>query len=454
MQSQIPRSNFTSSLFHRRSRTKTPSAAAKTLHAHLLRIHLLPHAAVDPKVLLLRPHPCDVSRWNSLLSALARHGFCSPTLRTFAIVNSLGLPPDSYSFCTVLTVSFSSKAADLGRQIHARAFRSGWISSIFVSGALIDCYARSLATGDASQLFDEMAVRNTVCVNSLLSGYVESQRWEEGLFLFRRMPELELDPDGFTLSAILRICADAPAVSLGLQVHAYLCRRSGLVSEDAFLTSSLLDMYGKCGLVGKARFVFELAGQEAMRDIVLWTSMLNAYGRNGQFAEVVETYENMLSLEIEPDEIALLAVLSACNHSGDVIKGLYYFESMWRVHKMVPGPEHYGCVVDMLCRVGNLPMAWKFANEMMLEKDYNGCSNLGVSVWGALLSACRDSGNIEIGQFAAKMALELDPNNAGIYAELSNLYASVGLWDKIGELREVMKVKGLRKDVGCSRLNA
>ncbi|CAL9189640.1 unnamed protein product [Musa hybrid cultivar] len=450
MRSQIPRTEIVLSL-RRGFRTQTHTAA-KILHAHLLRTHRLPHSDVHPKLLLLLRDPRDVSRWNSLLATLARHGSHSLVLRNFALVNRLGLPSDSYSFCTVLTVASSLKAACLGRQIHACALRSGWICSIFVCGALIDCYARSLAVEDASQLFDEMAVRNTVCVNSLLGGYVESRLWTEGLHLFRRMRELKLEPDGFTLSAILRICAEAPAISLGLQVHAHLLRRISIINEDVFTLSSLLEMYGKCGLVDNARLVFELAGQAKRRDVVLWTSMLNAYGRNGQFAEVVLTYEIMLTEGIKPDEIALLAVISACNHSGDVIKGLHYFESMYRVHNLVPGPEHYGCVVDMLCRVGNLKMAWKFTNEMILETEGDGDSNMGVSVWGALLSACLDSGNVEIGNFAAKRALELDPNNSGVYVEWSNLCARVGLWNEIGELRQLMKVKGLRKDTGCSRL--
>jgi pentatricopeptide repeat protein len=51
---------------------------------------------------------------------------------------------------------------------------------------------------------------------------------------------------------------------------------------------------------------------------------------------------------------------------------------------------------------------------------------------------------------AAQKALDLDPQNVGVYVMLSNLYAMFGMWDEIEQLRELMKERGLKKDVGCS----
>ncbi|XP_073012978.1 putative pentatricopeptide repeat-containing protein At3g49142 [Typha latifolia] len=363
----------------------------------------------------------------------------------------LALPLDSYALCTTLTLVSSSKSILLGKQIHAYASKSGWMSSIFVGGALIDLYGKSGDVYGAHQLFDEIPLKNTVCANALLMGYIESRHWVEGLSLVRKIHGLCLDADGFTISAILRICAELPAAAFGMQVHAYLIRK--IESEDAFVLSSLIEMYGKCGLAGKARLVFESAWSTVRKgDIILWTSMLNAYGRNGCLDDVIKAYEEMLAEGTRPDEIAVLAVLSACCHSGEFVKGLRYFELAMIDYRVVLGSEHYGCVVDMLCRAGELERAWKFANEMVLKKGSCGSSGLSVTVWGALLSACRLHGNADIGKLAAEKAIELDPGNVGIYIELSNLYARVGMWDELGKLREVMKEKQLEKHVGSSRL--
>jgi len=59
-------------------------------------------------------------------------------------------------------------------------------------------------------------------------------------------------------------------------------------------------------------------------------------------------------------------------------------------------------------------------------------------------------GDLDIGKLAAQRALELNPQNVGICIMLSNLYARFGMWEEIGDLRALIKTRGLRKDVGCS----
>jgi hypothetical protein len=62
----------------------------------------------------------------------------------------------------------------------------------------------------------------------------------------------------------------------------------------------------------------------------------------------------------------------------------------------------------------------------------DGCgSNINVSTWGALLSACRDCGNVGVGRIAVLKAIELEPINVGIYTGLSNLYVRASMWEKI-----------------------
>jgi pentatricopeptide repeat protein len=108
----------------------------------------------------------------------------------------------------------------------------------------------------------------------------------------------------------------------------------------------------------------------------------------------------------------------------------------------MPTTEHYGCVVNMLCRAGEVAKAWEIATQ-------DGCgSNISVSTWGALLNACRDCGNVGVGRMAALKAIELEPADVRIYTELSNLYVRAGLWEEIDQLRELMKEKGMEKDVG------
>lgn len=361
------------------------------------------------------------------------------------------VPLDTYALCGTLTASSKFKDVNFGKQIHAHVEKSGWSSSVFVGSALIHFYSKLLNVKDAALVFDEIPERNTVCANALLSGYCEVGLWVKAFELIRKMPLLKLKYDHFTLSAALRACTGLSSVEMGRQLHSYLLRTLPDIESDVFLQSALIEMYGKCGMVEKARQVFKLDGMDIRkkrsRDVVLWTSMLGVYGKNGHYKEVIDLYSEMLQEGIKPDGISFLTIISACGHTGQVDAGVKYFESMTNDFKLDPGPEHYSCLVDLLCRAGELNKAWELLNETCHHKGIGNCS---VSMWGALLSACVDSGNIELGKLAAQRALELDPQNAGICVMLSNVYARLGMWDEIGRLRVFINQRGLRKDVGCS----
>ncbi|MCL7025173.1 hypothetical protein MKW94_008863 [Papaver nudicaule] len=356
------------------------------------------------------------------------------------------IPFDNYTLCSSLAASSSIRTLNTGKQLHTHVMKLGWISNVYVGSSLVDFYVKLSIIDDAMKAFDEIPLKNIVCVNALLAGLADAKMWVQGLDLVHKLYTLGLDYDRFTLLGILRVCAGLSASELGKQVHAHLIRKNVDIEYDVFLQSSLIEMYGKCGLVEKAAYVFDLMGitrvGERNIDVVLWTSMLSCYGRNGQFKNVIRVYELMLTNEVTPDAVVFVAVISACRHTGNVNLGLKYFESMVHDFGLQPDYEHYSCVVDLLCKAGELEKAWKLVSVNN--------SRANVSVWGALLSACVDYGNVEMGKLAANRALELDSKNVGIYVLLSNLYANVGMWNEIEKLRELMEEKGLKKDVGHS----
>lgn len=436
----------------------------KSIHANLLRTGFFFFSSLLRKLILAyatRPGPDFISLsslfnslhktnpipWTSLVSSFSHLRLPFFALHCFSLMHRTGLPLDTYALCSALNASAAARALDFGKLVHTHVSKSGCLPSVYVGSALIDVYVKSCTFDDAAKVFDEMPVRNTVCANALLLGYAEGKRWMDAVLLLRSMPVLRLEPDGYTLSAALRACTGLSAVELGRQVHAYGIRRIENLGSDVYLQSSLIEMYGRCGLVDNARNVFDL-GAEMSTDIVLWTSMLGAYGRNGMFEDVIEFYDEMLIQGMKPDEVVFVTLLTACSHTGHVSRGLEYFNSMVRDFAMSPWYEHYSCVVDMLCRAGELEKAWEMVNEMCCSRSSDSSST--VSSWGALLNACKDYGNVEMGRKAAQRALELDPENVGLYVVLSNLYAGAGMWDEIEELREVMKDRGLKKPVGCS----
>lgn len=59
-------------------------------------------------------------------------------------------------------------------------------------------------------------------------------------------------------------------------------------------------------------------------------------------------------------------------------------------------------------------------------------------------------GNVELAEIALEKLIELEPNDAGNYVILSNIYAQAGKWDGVERLRNLMTEKGLKKSIACS----
>lgn len=146
--------------------------------------------------------------------------------------------------------------------------------------------------------------------------------------------------------------------------------------------------------------------------------------------------------ETAPDDVTFVGLLLACTHGGLVVQGRQLFKWMSEKYRINAKLEHYGCMVDLLGRAGELQEAYDLIKSMPMKPDS--------VVWGALLGACNIYGNVEIGEIAAESLFKLEPWNPGNYVILSNIYASKSRWDRVSKLRKVMKSSQITKAAGYS----
>lgn len=104
--------------------------------------------------------------------------------------------------------------------------------------------------------------------------------------------------------------------------------------------------------------------------------------------------------------------------------------------------EHYACMVSLLGRAGRVYGAKEFIETMPIKP--------AAVVWRSLLSACRFTGHVELGIYAADMAISSDPTDCGSYTMLSNIFASKGMWLDVRRVREQMDISGVMKEPGGS----
>ncbi|KAI8546753.1 hypothetical protein RHMOL_Rhmol07G0144000 [Rhododendron molle] len=305
--------------------------------------------------------------------------------------------------------------------------------------SLIDGYARIGDISCAREFFDRMPVRNVVSWNTMLSLYVRSKDYIECLNLFDRMMEGgDAQPDEATLVSILTACAHLGRLDRGKWVHTYIINHRTIV-PDVLLSTALLTMYAKCGVMDLAREVFD---EMPKRSVVSWNSMIMGYGMHGYGEKALEVFLEMEERGVMPNDATFICILSGCAHAGLVLEGWWYFDLMRRVYMIEPKVEHYGCMVDLLGRAGLLKDSEKLIRNTPMDA--------GPVLWGALLSACRSHSNLELGEIVAKRLIELEPGDVGPYVLLSNIYAEEGRWADVENMRKMMTNKGFHKEAGSS----
>ncbi|XP_062000775.1 pentatricopeptide repeat-containing protein At2g22410, mitochondrial-like [Rosa rugosa] len=305
--------------------------------------------------------------------------------------------------------------------------------------AMINGYAKVGNLVDSRKLFDRMPNRDVISWTSMITGYSQANQHAEAVSLFREMMAANVRPDKVTVASVLSACAHVGSLDVGEAVHEYI-RKHG-VKKDVYVGNALIDMYCKCGVAEKALAVFQ--GMDK-KDSVSWTSIISGLAVNGFADSARGFFSQMLREGIQPTHGTFVGILLACAHAGLVDEGLEYFESMEKVHGIMPEMKHYGCIVDLLSRSGKVEEAYEFMKNMPIVPD--------VVVWRILLGACQVHGNLALAEIVSNKLIELDPSNSGNYILSSNNYALSHRWDGVAKMRGLMDESNVQKPFGSSSI--
>ncbi|GMH07809.1 hypothetical protein Nepgr_009649 [Nepenthes gracilis] len=423
------------------------------------------------KVFEQMPEPDAVS-FNVMIIEYSKRGCSSESIKVFREMMSSGLVPDGFTMLGLLMYCGQLGLAQFGKSIHAWIERRECLvsSSLILGNALLDMYVKckelklaravfsSLRERDAfswntmiagyakigeldlaCRFFYEAPKRDPVSWNSMIAGYARKADFVTQRTLLNKMISEDVRPDEFTMVNLVSAAAEIASLGHGRWLHGLALRMQ--IKLDAILGSSLINMYSKCGHIEKAFKVFKGVAE---KDVTVWTTMITGFAFHGHGSRALEMFFEMQKY-VMPNHVTLLAVLTACSHSGFVDEGLKVFNTMRDKYAIEPGIEHYGCLVDLLARSGKLELAVHVIKNMPMRPSR--------SIWGSVLSACKaKEENTEMAKMASAELLRLEPEKEGGYVLLSNIYASCGKWLYSDDIREVMENQGIKKPAGCSSL--
>ncbi|KAB2609238.1 pentatricopeptide repeat-containing protein [Pyrus ussuriensis x Pyrus communis] len=208
------------------------------------------------------------------------------------------------------------------KKIHAHIVRSNLHGNASLASTLISLYASLSSSPRYTHLvFTSFPNPNLSLFNHAVRAFSKiSVLCSEAVSLYSQMISVGIRPDNYTYPFVLNSCAAMGDLCGGIEVH-------GRIVKMGFgfcvpVSNALIDMYGKCGEVLRARKVFD---EMCERDVVSYNAVLGAHARGGVDMESASVlFEGMLGKNV----ISWNAMVVGYVNSGDLVSARAVFDRM------------------------------------------------------------------------------------------------------------------------------
>ncbi|KAL7156678.1 hypothetical protein ABFS83_02G024800 [Erythranthe nasuta] len=358
---------------------------------------------------------------------------------------------------------------------------------LVVKNALIAACCREGQMETAEQIFfTNPEFNDNVTWNTMISGYIQKGCEKKAIELFKRMGQEGFQRNEHTLASLLTACSSLKDLKLGKEVHAWVLKQR--MCSNSFISSGIIDIYCKCGSMSYAEGVFKtfgignifavtsmIVGYSAKGDMkqarrlfdslgeknfVIWTAIISGYVRlqncEDAFILFCEYAENET---VVLDAVILVSLLCACAIKANVDFGKQIHAYILRTG--IPMDEKaISAIIDMYSKCGSIVYSRRIFrtvsvkdtviyNVMIAGFAHHGYEQEAIFLFEdmiakglkpdavtfiALLSACRHSGLITVGeQYFSSMS-----ENYRITPETDHYACMVDLYGRSNQLEKAV----------------
>lgn len=364
----------------------------------------------------------NVITWNAIIGGYVGELSWEEAWNTFHRMQDASVSPSHSTLSLAARTCGALRSLDRGRQVHAKVMGFGYEADVFVQNSLIDMYAECGDLEGCKLVFHLIKETSQVSWNSIISSFVRLGYYEEALHMLLRMWQAGYQYDRFNLGSVLKSCTALADAETGRAIHGYLVRR--LLDSDVVLGSAMVDMYGKCGCIREAHWVFNKLRK---RNIVSWNSLIAGFVLEEATEVVIELYRGMELANIKPDQFTLGTLLSLFANQGNADLGKQIHAHILRKiarPNLVLETE----LTHMYARCGRLRDAHNVFNWMPKKNAYS---------WNSFIEGCLKSNKaMEALRIFRKMLLD------GVVPDSFSLSSAVTAISNLSTIQKGKEIHG------------
>ncbi|KAJ9153295.1 hypothetical protein P3X46_026749 [Hevea brasiliensis] len=346
----------------------------------------------------------------------------------------------------------------------------------------------------AHSVFTRKAEPDIYLYNTMIRALSFSQTPPQAaILLFNNIQSAGLRPDSYSYPFVLKAVIRLLATQTGRQIH---CQTIGVgLDSDLHVVTALIQMYSSCGCgcISDARKLFDgvclrirdaivwnamVAGYAKLgdmenaqhlfdcmpeRNVISWTAVISGYAQMNRPHQAIAIFRRMQLENVEPDEITMLAALSACGHLGALELG-EWIHSYIDKHGLSRTVPLNNALIDMYAKSGNIKKALQVFENMKHKNIITWTTMIsGLALHGlgrealelfscmekarvkpndvtfiAILFACSHAGLVQIGQsFFSNMR-----SRYGIEPKIEHYGCVIDLLGRAGYLQEARELLG------------
>ncbi|KAK1407393.1 hypothetical protein QVD17_39008 [Tagetes erecta] len=364
----------------------------------LMDMYLKCGCMVEAGMILDRNENKNVVSWNSIILGCSKEGEVEQTFQLLRNMQSgrNSVKPDQVTVLNVLKVCLHCSQLLKVKELHGYSIRHGVECDQFVANAFIAAYARCECGSSlclAENVFNIMKDTSSSSWNALISGYAQNGNPLKAIDLFVKMISLGFKPDWYSIGSLLLACTELKLLRYGKEAHGYVIRNG--LETDLHITNSLLSFYIQCEKPLSAKIMFDGLKN---KNLVSWNAMITGYSQQKQANEALNLFRTLVSSGIQPNEISVTSVISACTQLCSIRLGksvhCYTLKNSFTTDIFVNSS-----IIDMYSKTGCIEASQNVFNQS--DKNH-------IGLWTNLIAAYGIHGN---GNEAMKLFYEMQRLN-------------------------------------------